>query len=163
MHKEIDTKREEEIEKIIKGNFISSAIGTIDEEEYPLVTKIIPMFNNKSIYLLMSDLSDHKKNILKNNKISIYYFLKEEKEQKLNNKRLTLTGTVKKLDFEKNSKKFLYLLESYEKIEIGSKFWVLFLILTFIYLNQRDCYLLKGLEKLIKKPSPENNLNNRYI
>ena len=81
MHKEIDTKREEEIEKIIKGNFISSAIGTIDEEEYPLVTKIIPMFNNKSIYLLMSDLSDHTKNILKNNKISIYYFLKKKKSK----------------------------------------------------------------------------------
>ena len=51
MHKEIDTKKEEEIEKIIKGKFISSAIGTIDEDEYPLVTKTIPMFNNKSIYL----------------------------------------------------------------------------------------------------------------
>ena len=33
MHKEIDTKKEEEIEKIIKGKFISSAIGTIDKDK----------------------------------------------------------------------------------------------------------------------------------
>jgi putative heme iron utilization protein len=151
MHKEIDTKKEEEIEKIIKGNFMSSAIGTIDEEEYPLVTKTIPMFNNKSIYLLMSDLSDHTKNILKNNKISIYYFLKEEKEQKLNNKRLTFTGTVKKLDLKKNSKEFLYLLESYEKIEIGSKFWGAFSDFNFYKFKPKKLLFIEGFGNAYKK------------
>lgn len=151
MHKEIDTKKEEEIEKIMKGNFMSSAIGTIDEEEYPLVTKIIPMFNNKSIYLLMSDLSDHTRNILKNNKISIYYFLKEEKEQKLNNKRLTIIGTVKKLDLKKNSVEFLYLLESYEKIEIGSKFWGTFSDFNFYIFKPKRLLFIEGFGKAYKK------------
>ena len=151
MHKEIDTKKEEEIEKIIKGKFISSAIGTIDEDEYPLVTKTIPMFNNKSIYLLMSDLSEHTKNILNNNKISIYYSLKEEKKQKLNNKRLTFTGTVKKLDFKKNSEEFLHLLESYEKIEIGSKFWGTFSDFNFYIFKPKRLLFIEGFGKAYKK------------
>ena len=42
-------------------------------------------------------------------------------------------------------------------------FGVHFLILTFINLNQKDYYLLKDLEKLIKKISTECNLKNSHI
>jgi len=79
MYKQINKKKEERIEQIIEGDYLSTALGTIDQDNYPLVTKIIPMYLNQNIYLLMSDLSEHTKNICINNKVCIYFFLREKK------------------------------------------------------------------------------------
>ena len=46
MYQLIDNKTEERIEQIIKGDYLSTALGTIDKDNYPLVTKIIPMYFN---------------------------------------------------------------------------------------------------------------------
>ena len=44
-----------------------------------------------NLYLLLSDLSEHTKNIKTNKNSSIYFSAKETHQQKLNNPRLTLT------------------------------------------------------------------------
>ena len=51
------------IKKIIDGNYQQAALGTIDDKGLPIVTKVIPMNYNNTIYLLISDLSEHTKNL----------------------------------------------------------------------------------------------------
>ena len=51
------------IKKIINGNYQQAALGTIDDVGLPMVTKIIPMNYDDKIYLLISDLSEHTKNL----------------------------------------------------------------------------------------------------
>tara|TARA_B100001741_G_scaffold277045_1_gene248242 strand:+ start:291 stop:767 length:477 start_codon:yes stop_codon:yes gene_type:complete len=112
-----------EIDKILKGNYQQVTLGTIDENEFPYLSKVIPMYFESKIFLLISDLSHHTQNIIKNEKASIYFALEEKNKQKLNNPRLTLTGHIKKLNLVKKNKKFNTLLKNYIKIEKSSELW----------------------------------------
>ena len=151
MYQIIDNKTEERIEQIIEGDYLSTALGTIDNDEYPLVTKIIPMHFNKITYLLMSDLSEHTKNICTNNKVCIYFFLREEKKQKANNVRLSITGKLKKLDYNKNSKEFVLLMKQYDNIEIGSKLWGNFTDFNFYSFQPLKLLYIEGFGKAYNK------------
>mgnify|MGYP000203309740 FL=1 len=151
MYQIIDNKTEERIEQIIEGDYLSTALGTIDNDNYPLVTKIIPMHFNKITYLLMSDLSEHTKNICTNNKVCIYFFLREEKKQKANNVRLSITGKLKKLDYNKNSKEFILLMKQYENIEIGSKLWGNFTDFNFYSFQPLKLLYIEGFGKAYNK------------
>ena len=151
MYQIIDNKTEERIEQIIEGDYLSTALGTIDNDHYPLVTKIIPMHFNKITYLLMSDLSEHTKNICTNNKVCIYFFLREEKKQKANNVRLSITGKLKKLDYNKNSKEFILLMKQYENIEIGSKLWGNFTDFNFYSFQPLKLLYIEGFGKAYNK------------
>ena len=151
MYQIIDNKTEERIEQIIEGDYLSTALGTIDNDDYPLVTKIIPMHFNKITYLLMSDLSEHTKNICTNNKVCIYFFLREEKKQKANNARLSITGKLKKLDYNKNSKEFILLMKQYENIEIGSKLWGNFTDFNFYSFQPLKLLYIEGFGKAYNK------------
>ena len=151
MYQIIDNKTEERIEQIIEGDYLSTALGTIDNDNYPLVTKIIPMHFNKITYLLMSDLSEHTKNICTNNKVCIYFFLREEKKQKANNARLSITGKLEKLDYNKNSKEFILLMKQYENIEIGSKLWGNFTDFNFYSFQPLKLLYIEGFGKAYNK------------
>ena len=151
MYQVIDNNTEERIEQIIEGDYLSTALGTIDNDDYPLVTKIIPMHFNKITYLLMSDLSEHTKNICTNNKVCIYFFLREEKKQKANNVRLSITGKLKKLDYNKNSKEFILLMKQYENIEIGSKLWGNFTDFNFYSFQPLKLLYIEGFGKAYNK------------
>ena len=147
----IDNKTEERIEQIIEGDYLSTALGTIDNDDYPLVTKIIPMHFNKITYLLMSDLSEHTKNICTNNKVCIYFFLREEKKQKANNARLSITGKLEKLDYNKNSKEFVLLMKQYQNIEIGSELWGNFTDFNFYSFQPLKLLYIEGFGKAYNK------------
>ena len=151
MYQIIDNKTKERIEQIIEGDYLSTALGTIDNDSYPLVTKIIPMHFNKITYLLMSDLSEHTKNICTNNKVCIYFFLKEEKKQKANNARLSITGKLEKLDYNKNSKEFILLMKQYQSVEIGSELWGNFTDFNFYSFQPLKLLYIEGFGKAYNK------------
>ena len=60
------------IKEIINGNYQQAALGTIDDTGFPMVTKVIPMNYNEIVYLLISDLSEHTKNLNINPNASLY-------------------------------------------------------------------------------------------
>ena len=151
MYQVIDNNTEERIEHIIEGDYLSTALGTIDKDNYPLVTKIIPMYFNKITYLLMSDLSEHTKNICINNKVCIYFFLKEEKKQKANNARLSITGKLEKLNYKKNSKDFMLLMKQYKNVEIGSQLWGNFSDFNFYSFQRQRLLFIEGFGKAYNK------------
>ena len=88
------------IKKIIDGNYQQAALGTIDDKGLPMVTKVIPMNYNDTIYLLISDLSEHTKNLNINPNASLYFAQEETHKIKSNNPRLTLQGKFKKLELK---------------------------------------------------------------
>ena len=135
------------IKKIIGGNYQQAALGTIDDTGIPMVTKVIPMNYNDTIYLLISDLSEHTKNINKNHKVSLYYSLKELNKTKSNNPRLTINGIVKKNVFKKDDKEFIDLLRAYAKIESGSKMWGMFTDFNFYTLDPHRALYVEGFGK----------------
>ena len=151
MYQLIDNKTEKRIEQIIKGDYLSTALGTIDKDNYPLVTKIIPMYFNNITFLLMSDLSEHTKNISINNKVCIYFFLKEEKKQKANNERLSITGKLEKLSYKKNSKEFILLMKQYQNVEIGSELWGNFSDFNFFNFQPLRLLYIEGFGKAYNK------------
>jgi len=151
MYKQINKKKEERIEQIIEGDYLSTALGTIDQDNYPLVTKIIPMYLNQNIYLLMSDLSEHTKNICINNKVCIYFFLREKKKQKANNERLSITGKLEKLKYKKNSKEFILLMKQYQSVEIGSQLWSNFSDFNFYNFQPQKLLFIEGFGKAYNK------------
>ncbi len=150
---EIDNETEIRIQKIIAGDFSQAALGTITGDSYPMVTKIIPMFYKKSIYLLLSDLSEHTKNIKIESKVSIYYALKEKHPSRSNNPRLTLQGNLKKLEQKKDQLEFVELLKEYSKVEPGAKMWGLFLDFNFYKFAQNRQLYVEGFAKAYEKNS----------
>ena len=114
------------IKKIINGNYQQAALGTIDDVGLPMVTKIIPMNYDDKIYLLISDLSEHTKNLNINPNASLYFAQEETHKIKSNNPRLTLQGFFKKVELKKDNPKFQILLKSYNKVQPGSKMWGMF-------------------------------------
>jgi putative heme iron utilization protein len=121
MYQKINKEIDKKIQTIIEGNYEVSVLGTIGEEGYPFLSKILPMFDNSKIYILISDLSEHTQNIKLNDKVSFYFSMKEINNTKLNNPRLTLSGSISKLELNKNSSQYIDLLKNYQKIEKGSK------------------------------------------
>jgi len=123
MYQDINPEIEQKIETIIQGEYEFSVLGTIGKENYPFISKILPMLYDNKLYILISDLSEHTNNIKENNKVSFYFSLKELNKNKLNNPRLTLIGKIKKIELDKSKKKFKDLLYAFEQIEKGSKMW----------------------------------------
>ena len=126
MYQKINSEIEKKIQNILEGDYEISVLGTNGKDNFPFLSKIIPMYKNNKLYLLISDLSEHTKNITINHKVSIYFSLKELNKTKSNNPRLTINGIVKKKVFKKDDKEFIDLLSAYAKIESGSKMWGMF-------------------------------------
>jgi general stress protein 26 len=115
MYQNINPKIEKKIQEIINGNYEFSLLGTIGKENFPSISKILPMMNNNILYVLLSDLSEHTQNINNNNKVSFYFSIKEKNKVKLNNPRLTLNGKIKKIKLDKNNKIFFKFIKRIRK------------------------------------------------
>ena len=102
-----------EVDNILKGKYQQCVLGTLDQNGYPYLSKTLPLYYEKKIYLLLSDLSDHKENLKINKKVSIYFAQEEIHKERLNNPRLTLLGLIKKLKLNKNDEIFRKLLKNY--------------------------------------------------
>jgi len=144
------------IKKIIDGDHQQAALGTIDKNGYPMVTKVVPMCYSDDIYLLLSDLSEHTKNVENNTKVSIYFAEKEQHQTKSNNPRLTLQGTLKKLILKKNNLQFQKLLKNYNKIEPGSKMWAVFTDFNFYIFTEKRKLFVEGFGKAYETTIKDN-------
>ena len=135
------------IKEIINGNYQQAALGTIDDTGFPMVTKVIPMNYNDIVYLLISDLSEHTKNLNSNPNASLYFAQEEKHKIKSNNPRLTLQGLFKKLELKKDDPKFQMLLQNYNKIEPGSKMWGMFTDFNFYSFTEQKKIFVEGFGK----------------
>tara|TARA_Y100000768_G_C23697348_1_gene549715 strand:- start:27 stop:488 length:462 start_codon:yes stop_codon:yes gene_type:complete len=151
MYQKTNSEIEKRIQKILEGNYEISVLGTNGKDNFPFLSKIIPMYKNDKLYLLISDLSEHTKNIILNQYVSIYFSLKELNKTKSNNPRLTINGILKKHDLNKNDTVFLDLLESYQKIENGSKMWGMFTDFNFYSLIPKRALYIEGFGKAYQK------------
>ena len=151
MYQTINPKIEKKIQNILEGDYEISVLGTNGKDNFPFLSKIIPMYKNKKLYILISDLSEHTKNINFNQKVSIYFSLKELNKTKSNNPRLTINGIVKKNVFKKNDKEFIDLLSAYAKIESGSKMWGMFTDFNFYTIDPHRALYVEGFGKAYQK------------
>lgn len=143
--------------KIISGNYQQAALGTIDSNGNPMVTKVIPMCYSGSIYLLLSDLSEHTKNLTTNPNTSIYFAEQEKHKIRSNNPRLTLQGTLKRMELQKDRAQFQVLLRHYNKIEPGSKMWAMFADFNFYIFVMKRQLFVEGFGKAFEATSKEGH------
>ena len=147
MYQKTNPEIEKKIQSILEGDYEISVLGTNGKDNFPFLSKIIPMYKSKKLYILISDLSEHTKNININHKVSLYFSLKELNKTKSNNPRLTINGIVKKNVFKKDDKEFIDLLSAYAKIESGSKMWGMFTDFNFYTLDPHRALYVEGFGK----------------
>ena len=151
MYQKTNSEIEKKIQNILEGDYEISVLGTNGKDNFPFLSKIIPMYKNKRLYILISDLSEHTKNIIKNQKVSIYFSLKELNKTKSNNPRLTINGIIQKHALKKESEEFSDLLNSYQKIESGSKMWGMFTDFNFYSIEPLRALYVEGFGKAYEK------------
>ena len=151
MYQKINPEIEKKIQNILEGDYEISVLGTNGKDNFPFLSKIIPMYKNNKLYLLISDLSEHTQNIVLNHNVSIYFSLKELNKTKSNNPRLTINGIIKKNVFKKKDKEFIDLLNTYQKIENGSKMWGMFTDFNFYSLIPKRALYIEGFGKAYQK------------
>ena len=156
MYQKINSKVDKKIQSIIEGDYEISILGTLGQEDYPFLSKILPMYKNNKIYILISDLSEHTQNIMLNNKVSFYYSMKEINNTKLNNPRLTLIGIITKLELNKNSQQYLDLLKDYKNVDKGSKMWGMFSDFNFYFFRPKRALFIEGFGKAYQKVYTNN-------
>ena len=151
MYQKINPEIEKKIQNILEGEYEISVLGTNGKDNFPFLSKIIPMYKNNKLYLLISDLSEHTQNIASNQNVSIYFSLKELNKTKSNNPRLTINGIIKKHVLKKESKEFVDLLNTYQKIESGSKMCGMFTDFNFYSLIPKRALYIEGFGKAYQK------------
>ena len=156
MYQKTNPEIEKKIQNILEGEYEVSVLGTNGKDNFPFLSKIIPMYKNNKLYLLISDLSEHTQNIILNHNVSIYFSLKELNKTKSNNPRLTINGIIKKHVLNKEDKEFVDLLNSYQKIENGSKMWGMFTDFNFYSLEPQRALYIEGFGKAYQKDYKNN-------
>ena len=151
MYQKINPEIEKKIQNILEGGYEISVLGTNGKDNFPFLSKIIPMYKNNKLYLLISDLSEHTQNIALNHNVSIYFSLQELNKTKSNNPRLTINGIIKKHVLKKKDKEFIDLLNTYQKIEKGSKMWGMFTDFNFYSLIPKRALYIEGFGKAYQK------------
>jgi len=126
LYKKIDPKIRLKINALLDNAYEQAALGTIDRNQWPLVTKVIPLVKKNKIYMLLSDLSEHTKNIISNPAASLYFASRENHKTRSNNVRLTLQGTITKLSLDKTGKEFELLVEKHSTVDLGLEMWAYF-------------------------------------
>ena len=140
-----------EVNDILQGKYQQCVLGTLDQNGCPYLSKTLPLYYKKKLFLLLSDLSDHTENLKINKKVSIYFAQEEIHKEKLNNPRLTLLGSIEKLKLKKNDELFRKLLENYILIEKSAKMWGNFLDFHFYEFNIKNSLYVKGFGKAFKE------------
>ena len=101
MYQKTNSEIEKKIQNILEGEYEISVLGTNGKDNFPFLSKIIPMYKNNKLYFLISDLSEHTQNIKLNHNVSVYFALKELNKTKSNNPRLTINGVIKNITLKK--------------------------------------------------------------
>ena len=63
MYQKTNPEIEKKIQNILEGDYEISVLGTNGKDNFPFLSKIIPMYKNNKLYLLISDISEHTQNI----------------------------------------------------------------------------------------------------
>ena len=97
MYHDINTVKDD-VEYLLK-NYQQAAMGT-NNGKYPDVTKVTPvLFDDDNIYLLLSDLSNHTRNLRNvSNTVSLYFAGENRHATQMNNPRVTLYGKLELAD-----------------------------------------------------------------
>ena len=96
MYHDINTVKDD-VEYLLK-NYQQAAMGSMNAG-FPEVTKVTPvLFDDDNIYLLLSDLSSHTKNVRLNNTVTLYFAGEHRHVTQMNNPRVTLYGTLELAD-----------------------------------------------------------------
>ena len=149
LYKKIDAKTKLKINALLDNSFEQAALGTIDENQWPVVTKVTPLFIKNNIYLLLSDLSEHTKNVIANSRASLYFAAKELHQTRSNNARLTLQGTVTKLNLDKRGKEFEFFVENHAKFDKGLDMWAYFDDFNYYEFQTKRRLYVEGFAKLM--------------
>ena len=120
-------------------------------EEFDLTE--VQIENNKigKIKVAKNSFIPQSSNIASNQNVSIYFSLKELNKTKSNNPRLTINGIIKKHVLKKENKEFVDLLNTYQKIESGSKMWGMFTDFNFYSLIPKRALYIEGFGKAYQK------------
>ena len=107
----------DDVEYLLK-NYQQAAMGT-NSGKYPDGTKVTPvLFDDDNIYLLLSDLSNHTRNIREvSNTVSLYFAAEHRHATQMNNARVTLYGTLELAD------KSQFDLNVFDKRDKGASFY----------------------------------------
>jgi putative heme iron utilization protein len=124
MYNEITPEVQRRIDTLV-SDYSQAAIATIGER-FPLITKAAPIISDGEIYLLLSDLSEHTKNITESKRIAIYFAQVENHRSRLNNPRYTVMGKVYKIDANKLDEHYQHLLDLFDKKDAGAKMYGMF-------------------------------------
>ncbi|MDG2474242.1 MAG: hypothetical protein P8M50_03055 [Paracoccaceae bacterium] len=146
-YNKIDPKIWFKINTLLDNGYEHAALGTVDKNHLPLVTKVIPLVINNKIYMLLSDLSEHTKNIIVNSVASLYFAARENHRTRSNNVRLSLQGSITKLSLDKNGKEFKLLVEKHSKVDIGSELWAYFDDFNFYEFHRKRQLYVEGFGK----------------
>ena len=150
LYHKIDEETQEKIEDL-KENYQQAAIGTIGPDGFPVVTKVLPMKWLEDYYFLWSDLSQHTKNVGHNANVCLYVCGDEEHKSRMNNPRLSVYGTIERVDIAKDSPQFIRLVEKHKKLDPASKMYAYFGDFNFYKLTERDSVYVEGFGKAFKK------------
>jgi len=86
-----------EVAKSLISTSTFAVLGTLTEDGFPY-TSLTQIITQAGVpYLLLSDLSDHTKNIVRDNHISLFFDGTDE-TNKMNSPRITLMGVATKID-----------------------------------------------------------------
>ena len=105
----------DDVEYLLK-NYQQAAMGS-HYGSYPEVTKVTPVLFDDNIYLLLSDLSSHTKNVRLNNTVTLYFAAEHRHATEMNNARVTLYGSLEQAD------KSQFDLGEFDKRDKGASFY----------------------------------------
>jgi putative heme iron utilization protein len=151
MYHEIDNETQERITNLVRS-FQQASLATFGER-FPLVTKVMPAFVDGEIYLLLSDLSEHTRNIKEHSKrVSIYFAAEETHATRLNNPRYTVMGKLYPVPYnnEKNGEQYQRMLKEFDKMDKGASMYGMFGDFNIYRFEQMDHLYVEGFGKAYK-------------
>lgn len=116
MYHDINSVKDD-VEYLLK-NYQQAAMGSMNAG-FPEVTKVTPVLFNDNIYLLLSDLSSHTKNVRLNNTVTLYFAAEHRHATQMNNPRITLYGKMELVD----KTMFSTLMTEFDKRDKGASFY----------------------------------------
>lgn len=151
MYHEISQDVQDKINDLLSG-FQQAALAT-SGERFPHVSKVMPAINNGEIYLLLSDLSEHTRNIKDISKrVSIYFAAQDTHKTRLNNPRYTVMGKLYPVPYNDNKKSEQYqnMLNVFDKLDKGASMYGMFGDFNIYRFEQHDHLYVEGFGKAYK-------------
>ena len=139
--------------EILLREYEHAAMGTYGKK-YPDVTKVTPVCVEGTVYLLLSDLSTHTKNINNiSNNVSLFFADRNRHATEMNNARLTLYGTVDKHTC--TAEEYTTLLTHFDRRDKGASMYGKFADFNIYKFVEKDRLYIEGFGKAYK-PEKEN-------